>query len=188
MRDGKMESDVVPDWFREATFERLFIDGDASAMLRQNHAEVALAAIINANEVETSLRVLAHELLIEAGHESKPQMADVYCRALPDAFAHNWWGMPGQYLERLGRSLISFGDTALSCLLALLDDKKLLGYFGSEEVTLSKKMRYRVCDLAAYFIAEILNAPYPDLTDPGAREKYISELQAMAREVNKQLQ
>ncbi len=129
-----------------------------------------------AEGVEPRLRVLAHEMLTEAGRAAHPEVAEAYCHALPDGFAHNWWGMPGQYLERLGRTTVAFGAAAVPCLSLLLEDARPLGYFGSEEPTLSRSRQYRVRDLAAYLLAAIRGVPYEDAQRPDERDRFIEEL------------
>jgi hypothetical protein len=170
----------VPSWLGETSFEGLFMRGEASRVLARPGVEAELSGVVADDEVAPKLRVLANELLVEAGQPSRPELADAYCRTLPEDFAHNWWGMPGQYLERLGRTTVAFGRRAAPCLSRLFDDRRRLGYFGSEEPTLSKEMQYRVCDLAAYLASEILGVEYEDAKEPGARDEFIAGLRANA--------
>jgi hypothetical protein len=170
----------VPSWLEETSFEGLFMRGQASSVLARAGAESELSEIVADAEVAPKLRVLAHELLIEAGQPSRPELAETYCRTLPDCFVHNWWGMPGQYLERLGRTTVAFGRGAVPCLARLFDEQWRLRYIGSEAPTLNNEMQYRVCDLAAYLVSEIVGVAYDDAKEPEARDEFIAGLRAKA--------
>ena len=143
--------------------------------------EASLEAIADSPDLSPKIRVLAHELLIEVGRAPDPALAEAYCQTLPDIFLHNAWGMPGRYIERLGKTVVAFGDGALPCLVDLFADQRPLGYFGSEEPTLSERMKYRVCDLAAYFASLIAGLPYRDDPDPKERDDYIRQLMTELR-------
>ena len=171
-----MSEKNVPSWLRDSSYENLFSQGEAARVLSRSNVETELSSVVAASDVEPKLRVLAHELLIEAGQSIRSELAESYCGALPGSFLHNWWGMPGQYLGRLGHTMVAFGQSAIPCLTRLLDDQRLLGYFGSEEPTLSQEMQYRVSDLAAYLVAQILGVPYRDAERSEERDKFIAEL------------
>jgi hypothetical protein len=171
-----MSDKNVPAWLRDSSYEKLFLQGEVAQILSRPGLEVELPNILAASDVEPKLRVLAHELLIEAGLSVHPELVESYCQTLPDSFLHNWWGMPGQYLERLGHTVVTFGPAAIPCLTRLLDNRQSLGYIGSEEPTLSRAMQYRVCDLAAYLIATIIGIPYKDAKQTGVRDEFIAEL------------
>ena len=129
----------APDWLVETSFEELFLRGASEAVLARPGIIDELIAIIESGAVGPAHKVLAHELMLAAGQPGRPDLAATYCAALPEGFAHNWWGMPGQYDELLGRTLVSFGKAALPCLGALLGDERPLGYFGSEEPTINAR-------------------------------------------------
>jgi hypothetical protein len=170
----------VPSWLEETSFEKLFLQGEASKVIARAGVEAELSGVVADGEVAPKQRVLAHELLLELGRPARPELAETYCRTLPDGFPHNCWGMPGQYLERLGRTTVAFGRRAIPCLASLFDDRRRLGYFGSEEPTLSEEMQYRVCDLAAYLVSEIVGVAYVDAKEPEARDEFIEGLRAKA--------
>lgn len=171
-----MKTSKIPHWLENTTLEDLFFHGQAKKVLRQRHAEARLALVVASSDVKPNLRILAHELLLRAGHKANPAMVEVYCQTIPNTFLHNWWGMPGQYTEHLGQTLLSYNEAALPCLSHLLDDTQPLSYFGSEETTLDERMHYRVCDLAAYFIARITNVDYPDSDELSTRDEFIRAL------------
>lgn len=162
----------IPEWLADASFEDLFLRGAS----RQPVQPDALRTVAASPDVPPKLRVLAHELLIDAGRAPDLSLAETYCLTLPDAFPHNAWGMPGQYTERLGKTIVAFGKAALPFLIKLLADQRPLGYFGSEEPTLSEAMQYRVGDLAAYLASLIAGVPYRDAPDTDTRDVFIREL------------
>ena len=171
-----MESIEAPDWLVETSFEKLFLRGGAEAVLARPDIISALGAIIESDGVVSTHKVLAHELMLSAGQPGRPDLAPTYCAVLPEGFAHNWWGMPGQYDERLGRALVSFGKAALPCLRALLGDERPLGYFGSEEPTLNAGYGFRVGDLAAHFICEIEGIAYEVFESKDDRDTFNTRL------------
>lgn len=169
----------APDWLVETSFEELFLRGGAEAVLARPDIITALRAIIESERVGSAHKVLAHELMLAAGQPGRPDLAATYCAALPEGFAHNWWGMPGQYDERLGQALVSFGKEALPCLGALLGDQRPLGYYGSEEPTLNAQYGFRVGDLAAHFICEIEGVAYESFESSDDRDAFNSRLRAV---------
>ncbi|MCI0564121.1 MAG: hypothetical protein MN733_37070 [Nitrososphaera sp.] len=173
-----MSTETILARLSNESFETLFLQGAATAILQLPNAETNLATLIASTNVALKIRILAQELLIEAGYKPEQSMVELYCQAMPDVFLHNWWGMPGQYNERLGDTLVSFGEQALPCLSQLLNNEQSLGYFGSEEPTLSAHKQYRVCDLAAFLIASILGVPYEDADDSRERDEFNRELEA----------
>jgi hypothetical protein len=173
----------IPKWLANASFEDLFLRSESMPPVSQpDGAEASLKAIADAPDVSPKIRVLAHELLIQAGHAPDPSLADAYCQTLPDIFLHNAWGMPGRYVERLGKTVVAFGRGALQCLVDLFADQRPLGYFGSEEPTLSERMKYRVCDLAAYLASLIAGIPYRDDPETETRDAFIGKLMTELRE------
>ncbi len=172
----------IPEWLTNASYEELFLRGQAPRLLDQPNAKSLLEAVVASADVPPKLRVLANELLLDAGHAANPLLAEIYCRTLPDTFLHNAWGMPGHYTERLGKTLVSFGKAVLPCLVSLFEDQRRLGYFGSEEPSINAEMKYRVADLAAYFASQIAGLAYRDAPDLAERDLFLGELQARLRE------
>jgi hypothetical protein len=171
-----MNDKKIPSWLENVSYEKLFLQGEAAHLLSCSGLESELSELLATRGLEPRLRVLVHELLVDAGEPIRPELVESYCQMLPAGFLHNWWGMPGQYLERLGRTMVEFGELAIPCLVRLLDDRQMLGYFGSEEPTLSQEMKYRVCDLAAYLITIIIGVPYQDAKQPEERDRFSAEL------------
>jgi hypothetical protein len=170
----------IPEWLANASFEELFLGGGSPRPVQPD--AMMLCAVAASPDVSPKLRVLAHELLIEAGQAPDSSLAEAYCLTLPETFTHNAWGMPGHYTERLGKTVVAFGQAALPCLVNLFGDQRPLGYFGSEEPTLSEAMQYRVGDLAAYLASLIAGVPYGDAPDTDTRNAFIRQLMTDLRE------
>ena len=169
-----MDKRQIPSWLTAVPAERLLMGTPPRDDVQRDRGQ--LAEIASGDEAEPRLRVLASELLADAGEPPARSLAGIYAGTLPGTFAHNLWGMPGEYVERLGRTLLSFGDAAIPGLLPLLNDRRPLGYFGSEEPTLNEKMGYRVSDLAAYLLSELTGRPYSFAPEPSVRAEDIRRL------------
>ncbi len=149
--------------------DALFKRGEAERLLKRPKAQEELEKITKSERGDHRLRVLAHELLMMMeGRKPDQKMVRIYCEALPGAFMHNWWGLPGQGLGRLGETLLKFGPSALPFLLREMDDPALLTYLGPEAAK-SREARYCVGDLAAYLASLILERDYDGLADPDQR-------------------
>jgi hypothetical protein len=167
---------TAKEWVAQAAVDAPFLAGWPAAPPVGPSETDEFVRIANSSDVDPLVRVLAHEALVDQGHPPDEHLAEAYCDLLPGRVAHNHWGMPGEYLERLGRTTVALGRGALPCLSRLLDDRRPLGYHGSEEPTLSAAMGYRVCDLAAYLISEITGRHFENARDPEERDKVIAEL------------
>jgi hypothetical protein len=95
-------------------------------------------------------------------------MARIYSEAVPGAFMHNWWGLPGHHLGRLGESIVKFGELTLPHLVKEIEDQDLMTYLGPD-AAICRQRRYCVGDLVAYIICTVLNRTFPDAEDPDAR-------------------
>src|SRR5512133_3923881 len=101
----------------ETSVDALFTRGEAKRLIGRPKAQEDLEKIAKSERGDHRLRVLAHELLLLLGRDPDPKMARIYSEAVPGAFMHNWWGLPGHHLGRLGESLIRCGDFALQYLV-----------------------------------------------------------------------
>lgn len=150
-------------------------------VLAQPNAKVELARIVARQDLPPRLRVYAQEMLIKAGHSPDPVLLEVYCQTLQDSvkgkLSYDLWGVPGYGTGSFGKTLVGYGRTALPCLFSLLSYNNRLEYSSSEWRAISNMyMYYRVSDLAAYFITQILNLPYNNDSDPAVRDKQIQDL------------
>ena len=89
--------------------------------------------------------------------------------------AHNRWGLPGTFVGPDGQRLLELPDAA-PALAGLLDDQRELVIEGSESATIQNRARYRVADLAAYLLAELLGASFDAAADRAGRDAQIERL------------
>lgn len=155
----------------DALFER----GDAERLLERPKAQEELEKIAKSERGDHRLRVLAHELLLMTGKNHDVKMTRIYCEAIPGAFMHNWWGLPGHHLGKFGTTLVGFGETALPYLVKEMDDPQPLTYLGPDAPK-NRERHYCVGDLAAFLACSILQRDYKDATAPEGRAVSRNEL------------
>jgi hypothetical protein len=155
--------------------------GEAERLITRPKAQEELEKITKSERGTHRLRVLAHELLMMLGKDRDPKMVRIYCEAVPGDFMHNWWGLPGGELGRLGKTLVGFGESALPHLVKEMDDPALLTFLG-QEAPMCRERRYCVGDLATYLASIIMEAEFPDGDDPDAREKARMQFQSELQE------
>jgi hypothetical protein len=148
----------------------------------------ALARLSIDSQAPALARFLAAEIMFykQAGYppeEHKKQLASVYATALAQNFtgSANTWGMPGVLEGLAGDHFIGLGEAAVGQLVKLLDDDRRAYYAGSEEATLGNTYRYRVKDLAAFYISKIRNVPLKLDQDPGKRDEEIKKLELILK-------
>ena len=107
--------------------------------------------------------------------------AAVYAEVLAAATEHDEWGLPSQTPGGPGKHFAGLGKPAVPALVGLLRNTTPLLLEGSEEPTMSEMRRYRVNDLAARYLSQILGEPFDvEADDPAARDKSMAELRAKA--------
>jgi hypothetical protein len=100
----------------------------------------------------------------------------VYVDALAHAGAFNDWGFPGGGGQARGDWLERQGAAAVPLLAPLLDDQREAPTFGSQEATLARAWRNRVCDYALYFVLALRGQRPAWPRDPAARDAMIADL------------
>ncbi len=147
-------------------------------------SEVLKALAIDSNAPPLA-SFLAGEMLFYKLDEYPPEsdkrrLAEVYAMALRENFTAmaNPWGLPGSLDGDPGMHFVELGEWAVAPLLSLLDVESEVTYGGSEEATFGNSYRYRVKDLAAFYLSRIRGVRYEVVEDPGERDKRIEELKA----------
>jgi hypothetical protein len=139
----------------------------------------ALAALISENRNADGLLPLL--LLRTRDRKSYLELsAELRARILSDALQSsqyfNAWGLPGLYLQDASRAMIETGSSANAPLKRLLADTRPAPVFGSQEYTMYKKYKFRVCDYALYFLEAIKGNPGMRLpVAPEERDALIKE-------------
>ena len=67
-------------------------------------------------------------------------------------------------------------ELAVAALRPLLDDDRVIRSSGSREATYGNGFKYRVKDLAAFFVASIRKLPFAVGEDPAVRDRAIAAL------------
>jgi hypothetical protein len=147
-------------------------------------AQVGLTSILMDQCANTEARFLAAEILFERLPGFPPDklrtlLGQLYVCALSQAEMGNPWGLPGELDGQAGQHLVKIGGPAIKALFGLLDDQRQILYAGSEEATFGNSFRYRIKDLAAFYISKIGGHPYVLYETPEARDTEINRLRAM---------
>jgi hypothetical protein len=144
--------------------------------------EQELLRVATDAEQPPARRFAAVEALFQGGWTSwrsgpeGPAVAGVMADAIRADGIHNRWGLPGHYVGRSGKDLLSIEDGVEEALLPLLDDQKLLTIGGGETATVAHSAGYRVADLAGYLLAERRGEPFGEDWDPAARDRILERL------------
>ena len=164
-------------------FHRL--DDDAlNSIWGQPGAPQALEKLALDPEASTLARFLAAEVLFykRRGYppeEAKGRLAPIYSAALSQNFPGitNTWGLPGELDGLAGQHFVALGEAAIAELVKLLNDETGMIYSGSKDATFGNSYRYRVKDLAAFYISKTRGIPYDVHLEPKARDREIRKLQ-----------
>jgi hypothetical protein len=182
MSISEADAKTIENWLMGTPRERNPASAEPSvdfdrlkAVLARPNATSDLAKIVARQDLPPELRVYAQQILIETGQAANPILVEAYCQTIPNGFRHDVWGFPGDGVSSFGNTLVGYGQAALPCLRNLLDNQSKIGYTG-ELGAYSEGMRYRVSDLAAYFITQILNLPYNNDSNPAVRDQQIQAL------------
>lgn len=135
-----------------------------------------LLAIALDDEQPLRRRFAAVEALFQGGWTKwrrKPDgraVAAVMADAIRADQIHNRWGLPGHFVGRSGRDLLSIDHGVEDALAPLLDDARPLSIDGSEAATQADLAGYRVADLAGYLLATRRGEDWTDDLDPEVRD------------------
>lgn len=162
-----------------------FKDQDMRELAAVADAEQALVAVAGDNAAPPRRRYAAAEALLD-GHFGQWRLSPADNRAVAQALAlamrndtlHNRWGLPGQFVGRLGKHMLSLSDGVVEALVPLLDDNAELHIEGSEAATLHSTLHYRIADLAAYLLSLYRRLPGEFDADLARRNQAIAALRA----------
>jgi hypothetical protein len=117
-----------------------------------------LVALVNAHKDASGLlpllllRTLDNKTYLSVSAEVR---AGILTSALKGSKYFNAWGIPNYYLEDASNALIETGKAAVPALRAMLQDTRPAPVFGSQEYVLYRRLQYRVCDYALFFLRRI---------------------------------
>lgn len=143
--------------------------------LIDDRAAPLLARLVAAEEL------FAHDFSFLDRHPNE-EVARIYTRALAGGIPNaNAWGLLwiDDSVGHLGGRLLALDRDAIGPLRELLEDRTVVTrYEGSEEATLGNGARYRVRDVAAYYLARIVNYKLAFADDLAERDRLIDGLTA----------
>ena len=171
---------TIREALEETSVDAIFLRGEAKNILEREGAKEDLLKIVKSERGDNRLRVIAQELLMMEGEEPIGKMVRVYCEAIPGAFMHQWWGLPGHHLGKFGESVIKFEINAIPHLIDEMDNSDALTCLGPD-APIAREHEYCVGDLAAYMACLILDREYPDGKDREARN---GPRKALQKELN----
>lgn len=160
----------------ETSVDAIFLRGEAEELLEREDAESGLEKIVKSERGDHRLRVIAQELLMMAEKEPIDKMVRVYCEAIPGAFMHQWWGLPGHHLGRFGETVVGFGIDAMPYLIPEITNGDSLTILGPD-AAVAREREHCVGDLITYIVCLILERDYIEHDDPTARASYRKSLQ-----------
>ena len=167
---------TIREALEETSVDAVFLRGEAENILERKDSLQALQKIVKSERGDNRLRVIAQELMMMAGEEPVPKMVRVYCEAIPGAFMHQWWGLPGHHLGRFGKTVVKFAENAIPYLVDEMDNTDSLTSLGPD-APIAREREYCVGDLNAYIACLILEREYPDTDDPQQRRVVRKKLQ-----------
>lgn len=167
---------TIREALEETSVDAIFLRGEAEAILEREDSLADLQKIVKSERGDNRLRVIAQELMMIAGENPLPKMVRVYCEAIPGAFMHQWWGLPGHHLGRFGETVVKFGEQAIPYLVDEMDNSDSLTSLGPD-APVAREREYCVGDLTAYIACLILEREYPDSDDVQQRKADRKKLQ-----------
>jgi hypothetical protein len=186
---SRADANTIENWLlrdiRKSHFDAFGIGGSffwqAELVLARPNAKTELVRIVARKDLPPYVRIYAQEMLMKAGQPRNPSLVEDYCYTLQNSgyigLLHEIWGLPGVGVGDFGRTLISYRQAALPCLARLLNDNNELIPGGTGEANAIVSIgQYRISDLVAYLIAQILDLPYNNDANPAVRDQQIQDL------------
>ncbi len=173
--------------------ERLLLDaGYTNLFLRFNDDHIDdiwnrrgaaghLEELVIDDSADIHARFLAAEILHAKQADYPPQsaetaLASIYANALETTEMANLWGLPGELDAAPAKHFVALGEAAIPALSELLQNEREIIYAGSREATYGNSYNYRVKDVAAFYLSQILDIPYEVHLDPSERDSEIERL------------
>jgi hypothetical protein len=179
---------ALADQLLDLGYDGLFLRFDTNALdelVATPAQRGALEQLSLDDAAPAAARFLAAEILLHHQPDYPPEaakaaLAPVYATALASATAVNGnsWGLPGTVDGPVGAHLLRLGPAAVDALAPLLTDATRVFYEGSEEAEIGNEYQYRVKDVAAFLICQLLGWPYTVHTAPAQRDEEIAQVAA----------
>ncbi len=167
---------TIREAVEETSVDAIFLRGEAETLLEREDAQEGLVKIVKSERGDHRLRVIAQELLMMGGSDPINKMVRVYSEAIPGAFMHQWWGLPGRHLGKFGETVVSFGIDALSYLIPMMNNTDAMRSLGPDAPVV-RENEYKVGDLITYIVCLILEREYDEVSDPQVRSARRKSLQ-----------
>jgi hypothetical protein len=158
----------------ESQLDRIWAMPDVAERLRVE---------LHDGSVDARSRFLAAEVLFARDpsfprDESATELAEIYASALRTGASRyaNPWGFPGRVDGPLAHHVVERGPAAVRPFARLLDDATPIEYAGSREATFGNAYQFRVKDIAASLIAQIIGADVPTAIDARQRDREIEAI------------
>lgn len=185
-----MKQDEIANYLLRKGYGQLFLQTSDDINLLWNNLSVRnnLYEIILNETYMTIQRFLASEIFFIKENtfpfpDTYSILSTIYATQLADSVSlqANIWCMPGYYCGESGKNIIRIGNTIIPNLISLLSQKDYVYYEGSEEATLGNEFKYRINDLAAYFICQICHLDYKIKINEYERDEEINKIKIIMR-------
>lgn len=160
----------------------MHLGGDKLKLINQQYAIACFEQLVLDEKASSKARFFAAEILFAQNQAiiltfDKNKLAELYALALAnnDTGIANPWGLPGE-VDVVGQHLLTISQPTTEAWEALLDNKQKVLYVGSEEATVGNSYKYRVKDIAAFYVSKMRNLPYTVFNKPKERDTEIIRL------------
>lgn len=172
---------VDPLWNDDG--QQIFDESTIDSLSGIADPEAALLQVVASRQTSLKRRFGAVEALFQGGwtqFRHDPEAEVLVARVMADAMVedgiHNRWGLPGHFVGRTGKHLLTLRHGLTQALLPLLDNPKRLEIVGSDAATTQTLAGYRIADLAAYLLSIHFNLAWVDSPDTRQRDQQIGAL------------
>lgn len=149
-----------------------------------------LYELITDHDAPEEARFLSSEILFLKEKKFPPdnlknELSQLYASILGQGGSvnANIWGLPGFLNGGTGQHVVALGQTIVKDFSSLLQNTGRVYYEGSRDATQGNAYKYRIKDLAAFFLATVLNIPYTVYKEPESRDE---EIEGLKQNLNKE--